>query len=33
MKGVSKRKRSPGLFIPETIIQTPYVSPFNQFIK
>jgi hypothetical protein len=29
MKGVSKRKRSPGLFIPETIISTPYLSPFN----
>lgn len=33
MKGVSKRKWSPGLFIPESVISTPYVSPFNQFLK
>jgi hypothetical protein len=33
MKGVSKRKRSPGLFIPETVIPIPYLSPFHQFLK
>jgi len=33
MMGTSKKKRSPGLWVPKKVTKVPYISPFYEFLK